>query len=187
VCGALSVVFTKVLGLSARLVERVPLPGWAKPTLGGVVVGLLGVLVTPRVLGSGYDTAEALVFNHPVETFLLVLIAAKLVATSVMLTSGGSGGVFAPSLMLGAVVGSAIGKISAHFVPVAPQGSYAVVGMAAFVAGATHAPVSMALMVFEMTRDYAIVLPLLIGTSVSSTLARRLYHESIDTILDAIK
>jgi CIC family chloride channel protein len=185
VCGVGAVAFTKSVSAGTAVFERVPLPDWAKPALGGVVVGWIALRATPRVLGNGYETIDALMGNRPVEAFLLLVVAAKLVATSVTLGSGGSGGLFGPTLFVGAVLGALVGKAAALVLPVAPPAAYALVGMAAFVAGATHAPVSMVLMIFEMSDNYRIVLPLLIATSVSSALARRMYRESVDTVLDA--
>ncbi|MBI3723983.1 chloride channel protein, partial [bacterium] len=184
-CGAVAVALTRGIALASAAFERVPLPEWAKPAVGGLAVGLMAIELTPRVLGNGYETVDALIGNRSLETALVLLVAAKLVATCVTLGSGGSGGVFGPSLFVGAVLGSLVGRLAALVVPVAPQGAYALVGMAAFVAGATHAPVSMVLMLFEMSDNYRIVLPLLIATSISSVVARKLYRESIDTVLDA--
>jgi CIC family chloride channel protein len=184
-CGAGAMLFTRAIALGSSVFERVPLPEWSKASLGGLGVGLVAWLFTPRILGNGYETVDALMSGRPLEVSLLLLIALKFVATSVMLGSGGSGGVFGPTLFLGAVFGSLVGRIAGSAIPVAPAPAYALVGMAAFVAGATHAPVSMVLMLFEMSDDYNIVLPLLIATSVASVVARRLYSESVDTVLDA--
>jgi CIC family chloride channel protein len=184
-CGAVAVVFTRAVALSTALFERVRLPEWLKPSSGGAAVGLIAVLLTPRVLGNGYATIETILKNEPLEVLFVALLGLKLVATCLSLGSGGSGGVFGPSLYLGAVLGALVGKIAGFVLPVAPPGAYALVGMAAFVAGAMHAPVSMVLMLFEMTNDYQIVLPLLIASSIASVVAKKIYVESIDTVLDA--
>jgi CIC family chloride channel protein len=186
-CGGVAVLFTRGIALATAAFERVPTPEWMKPAIGGAAVGFIALDLTPRILGNGYETVDAIMSHRPIETLLLVLIAAKLVATCLTLGSGGSGGVFGPTLFLGAVLGALIGKTAGFVLPVAPPAAYALVGMAALVAGATHAPVSMVLMVFEMSDNYRIVLPLLIATSISSAVARRLYRESVDTVLDAQK
>ncbi len=184
-CGALSMIFTRTIAIGTALFERVPLPEWVHASLGGLGVGLLAVELTPRVLGNGYETVDALMSGHPIEVSLVLLIGLKFIATGITLGSGGSGGVFGPTLFLGAVVGSLMGRLAGHVLPVAAPQAYALVGMAAFVAGATHAPVSMALMLFEMSDNYTIVLPLLMATSIASVVAHRLHAESVDTILDA--
>lgn len=187
-CGAGSVLFTRGIALGAAAFERVKLPEWLKPAVGGLAVGLLAVELTPRILGNGYETVDALMRDQRLEVLLVVLFGLKLVATCVSLGSGLSGGVFGPTLYLGAVLGAFVGKAAALLhVPCAPEAAYALVGMAAFVGGATHAPVSMVLMIFEMSDNYRIVLPLLIATSVSAAIARRIESESVDTILDARK
>ena len=186
VSGGTAVLFTRGIAAGVAIFEKVPLPEWAKPCLGGAVVGLMAVTVTPRILGNGYDTVEALMNGKDLEILLVFLVLVKLVATCVTLGSGGSGGVFGPTLFMGAVLGSFVGKLAVLLnLHVAPTQAYALVGMAAFVAGATHAPVSMVLMIFEMSGNYTIVLPLLIATSIASILSKRLYPESVDTILDA--
>lgn len=187
-CGAVAVALTRGLGLASTLFDRLPLlPSWLRPALGGLVVGALALEVTPRVLGNGYETVDALVASHVLETGLVVVLAAKLLATSTCLASGGSGGVFGPALFLGAVVGALVGRTVGLVVPIGPVGAYAIVGMAALVAGTTHAPVSMVVMLFEMTDSYRIVLPLLIATSIASVVAKALYAESVDTVLDAVR
>jgi CIC family chloride channel protein len=185
VSGATAVLFTRGIAAGVGLFERVKLPEWLKPSIGGAVVGLMAVSVTPRILGNGYDTVEALMNGENLEVLLVGLVLVKLVATCVSLGSGGSGGVFGPTLFMGAVLGSFVGKLAGILIHVAPTQAYALVGMAAFVAGATHAPVSMVLMIFEMSGNYTIVLPLLIASSIASILAKRLYPESVDTVLDA--
>jgi CIC family chloride channel protein len=186
VSGSTAVLFTRGIALGAAAFEKVPLPDWAKPCIGGGLVGLMAVTITPRILGNGYETVDALMTGRPIETFLLFLLVVKLAATCVTLGSGGSGGVFGPTLFMGAVLGAVVGHGAAWLhIPVAPAPAYSLVGMAAFVAGATHAPVSMVLMLFEMSDNYQIVLPLLISSSIASLIAHRIYHESVDTVLDA--
>src|SRR5262249_39347605 len=163
-----------------------PVPDMTKPIVGGLATGAIAILVTPRVLGNGYETVDELLAGKSMAGLLLIILAAKLAATCLSLGSGQSGGLFGPALFLGAMTGPIVGKAEALTgIRVGPTGAYALVGMGAFVAGATHAPISMVLMLFEMSNDYQIVLPLLIASSIASVLAHKIYPESIDTVLDA--
>ena len=115
-------------------------------------------------------------------TFGLLLL--KLVATTLTLGSGGSGGIFAPSLFMGAMLGASFGQIAHTIFPeiVAPSGAYALVGMAAFFGGAAHAPITAILILFEMTGDYQIILPLMLSTVLSTIVSRNLSPDSIYTL-----
>lgn len=115
---------------------------------------------------------------------LVVLVVMKIMATCFTLGSGNSGGIFAPSLFIGAVGGGAFGMLVNHFFPeaTAGPGAYALVGMAGMVAGATHAPITAMLIIFEMTRDYRIILPLMVVVVISTMVAGRLFPQSIYTI-----
>ncbi len=181
-----SVSFSKLLYLSEDLWAKVRFPEYFKPVLGGFILGAIGLLTYkvdgfPRVFGVGYDTiTDALTGNLVLHVaFLLFLI--KLVATVVTLGSGGSGGVFGPSLYFGAMVGSVFGQTVHYLFPngTAPPGAYALVGMAAFFSGAARAPVTAILILFEMTNDYNIILPLMLATVVSSMTSRLLAQETI--------
>ena len=115
---------------------------------------------------------------------LAILLILKIIATSVTLGSGGSGGIFAPSLFIGAMLGGAFGTITHNMFPsfIASSGAYALVGMAAVVAGATRAPITSIIMLFEMTMDYNIILPLMITVVISTLISRRLSRETIYTL-----
>jgi len=157
------------------LVEGLP-PGLA-PALGGAAVGGMA-LAFPQVLGVGYDTIEALLGSDggiPLLT-LLALLGVKLLATTVSNASGFVGGGFAPSLVLGAVLGSCYGQLLGEGwlnLPVAEPPAYAMVGMAAVLAGSARAPLTALLLLFELTRDIRIVLPLMAAAGLSAALVER--------------
>jgi CIC family chloride channel protein len=184
-----AVSFTRLLYLSEDIWDRFHFPEYLKPVLGGVVLGLVGLLSPksagfPRVFGVGYETiTEALSGNLVLKvTFSLLIL--KMLATIITLGAGGSGGIFAPSLFMGAMLGEAFGQISNLLFPAvtAPPGAYALVGMAAFFSGAAHAPITAILILFEMTGDYRIILPLMFATVISTLIARGIFPESIYTL-----
>jgi H+/Cl- antiporter ClcA/predicted transcriptional regulator len=142
------------------------------PAIGGLLVGL-AALVWPQIMGIGYETIEAMLqdvkFSLPL---LLGLLAVKLIATAISLGSGFVGGIFAPAMFLGASLGAAYGKILAALLPasmvsIAAPPAYAMVGMAAVLAGSARAPLTSILLLFELTRDYRIVLPLMAAVGLS--------------------
>ncbi len=158
------------LGLLARI------PRWLQPLTGGLCVGLIA-LQLPQILGIGYETLEALLRDQPLPlATLATLLFVKLAATAISSGSGLVGGVFAPSLFLGAMLGSAYGKLMGLLLPlnVAAPPAYAMVGMAAVLAGTARAPLTAILLLFEMTRDYRIVLPLMAAAGLSAWLTERL-------------
>ncbi len=178
--------FSRGLYWVEDLWDRLPMHEAAKPALGGVALGALA-LAFPHVMGVGYETI-GLVLGDGRQlgvTMLLGVFVAKMAATHLSLGAGFSGGVFAPSLFLGAVVGAAFG-VSVHTIMpaglVAPSGAYALVAMGAVVAAATHAPLTSILIVFEMSGDYSIMLPLMMSCFIASTISLRLSHESIYTL-----
>ncbi|MEE9591106.1 MAG: chloride channel protein [Thermodesulfobacteriota bacterium] len=185
----MSVSFTKLLYLSEDLWEKIRFPEYFKPILGGIALGVVGILTFkingfPRVFGVGYDSiTEALVGNLALHV-IVALLFIKLFATIITLGSGGSGGIFAPSLFMGAMLGNAFGQLAHYLFPnvTAPAGAYALVGMAAFFGGAAGAPVTAILILFEMTNDYYIILPLMLATVVSTLIARTISSETIYTL-----
>jgi CIC family chloride channel protein len=156
-------------------------PRWLKPGAAGLALGLVG-LALPQVLGVGYDTIEQVLSGTSLALgLLLALLAAKLVLTPLSLGGGFQGGVFAPSLFLGATLGAAYGVALDRLWPafqVAPP-AFALVGMAAVLAGTVHAPLTAILLLFEMTHDYRIILPLMFAVFVSLIVSQRLQPESV--------
>ena len=136
------------------------------------------------MLGVGYETISDALAGNLGWQVLLALLGAKLVAVCITLASGGSGGVFAPSLFLGAMLGGVVGFIIHKINPThsAPTGAYALVGMGSVVAATTRAPITTILIVFELTSDYRIMLPLMISTIVATQIARRFSKHSIYTV-----
>ncbi len=182
--GVAGVVFVQVLYWSEEFFDRLRrVPFIFKPVIGGLGIGLMG-LALPQIMGVGYETITAALHGRLDVLLLAAVLGAKLVGTSFTLGSGGSGGVFAPSLFMGAALGGVVGHL-AHEVlpfPMAGPGAYAVVGMGAMVAAATHAPITAILIIFEMTGDYRVMLGLMVSCSLGTLLAQRLRRESIYTI-----
>ncbi len=182
VLGVLGVTFTRVLDYFEDFFEKLAIPGWLKPALGGLLLGVLAIFY-PQVLADGYETIRLTLYGQMGVGLLVVLVFAKIAATSFTLGSGNSGGIFAPALFMGAVAGGAFGSLVHTLFPnyTATPGAYAVVGMAGMVAAATHAPITALLIIFEMTSDYRIILPLMVTVVFSALVARRLYGHSIYT------
>jgi H+/Cl- antiporter ClcA/CBS domain-containing protein len=182
-----SISYTKLLKWTQTVFQgQVPgfvwlakIPREIHPVMGGLCVGLVA-LQLPQILGVGYDTVEAILRDAEFSLGLLVtLLIVKLFVTSISLGSGLVGGVFAPAMFLGASLGAAYGKILPFVLPmfasnIAASPAYAMVGMAAVLAASVNAPLTAVLLLFEMTRDYRIVLPLMAAVGLSVWLAERL-------------
>ena len=178
-----ALLFVRVLYLTEDLFDRWTFPGWLKPPVAGVAIGLLGYFL-PQVFGTGFPAMTQVLSGGFGFGLLVGLIFARVAATSLTLGSGFSGGVFAPALFIGAMLGGAYGRIMHALFPTvtAGSGAYATVGMAAVFAGAARAPVTAIVILFEMTLDYKIMLPLMFATVVSTLIATRFEPESIYTL-----
>jgi CIC family chloride channel protein len=156
---------------------------YLKPAAGGLVIGLIG-LFFPQIFGVGYEAIELALYGKIAFWLVTGLIFVKILATSFTLGSGGSGGVFAPSLFIGAMLGECYGKLTQFVIPdfAIPSGACALVGMGAVFAGAAHAPISAILILFEMTGNYKIILPLMITCIISTVVVGRFSKESIYTL-----
>ena len=183
VCAIIARLFIKVLYLAEDTFDRVRFPECLKAAVGGVMLGSMGLLF-PHILGVGYGAIDLSLAQELSWWLLLMLIGIKILATSITIGSGGSGGIFAPSLFLGAMTGGAFGILVNYFFPniTASSGAYAIVGMAAIVSATTHGPLTAILMLFEMTGEYKIILPLMITCIISSLVIRNLSRESIYTL-----
>ena len=181
--GVVAVGFVKLLYGLEDYADAIPIKGWLKTPLILFLVGLL-VLQFPQVYGVGYDTNTQVLKGEIVWYVLLLLLPIKMLATSITLAAGGSGGVFAPSLFLGAVFGGLFGTVMQFFFPelVVSSGAYAVVGMSAMVAGTTHAPITAFLIIFELTNDYKLILPIMICAILATFIASLLKKDSIYTM-----
>jgi CIC family chloride channel protein len=172
-CGLAAICFVRLIfGLDSAF-SRLPLPEWLKPALGGLGLGLLA-LQLPEVLGVGYETVNAALTDSLGLRLALTLLGAKLLATSLCIGSGMSGGIFAPSLFLGAMLGTAVGLVATAVLPdlaVSPA-FFALAGMGGMVSGTTLAPITAIVTIFELTLQYQIILPLML-TCISSTLVVR--------------
>ncbi len=154
-----------------------------KPILGGLIIGLIAYYV-PEILGVGYEFIETALSGEYLLKTLIILLFVKLIATSITIGSGGSGGVFAPGLYMGAMLGGAFGVIVNNLFPglTAQSGAYALVGMGAVFAGSARAPITAIIILFELTNDYRIILPLMITVVISTFVANTFYKESIYTV-----
>jgi len=182
-CGVFAFIFLKTLNLTDRAFEVLPVPSYLKPFFGGLVVGCIA-LWRPEVMGFGYDSINEVLNNQMIWGIALILIYAKMFATATTLSSGGSGGIFAPSLFIGAMIGGVFGHLANQFSPLAvgTPGAYALVAMAGFVAATTHAPITAMIIVFELTNDYQIILPLMLVCIVGTIISSKLTRESVYTL-----
>jgi len=175
--------FIKILYKCEDLFDAINIPSYLKPALGGLLLGLIG-LYFPQIFGVGYPSIEQTLNGQLGPMLVLGLIALKIIATSLTLGSGGSGGVFAPSLFIGAMLGSSFGSMLHLIFPgiLVSPGAYALVGMAAVFAGAAQAPISAILILFEMTGDYKIILPLMVACVISTLILKWISKDSIYTL-----
>ncbi|HZS04598.1 MAG TPA: chloride channel protein [Blastocatellia bacterium] len=174
-----AVFFSRTL-LRLRLIFRRlrSVPPWLKPAIGGLAVGIIG-LFAPQAMGGGYDTISLALkgdLNALPLALLMTLSVAKIVTTVLSYSSGGSGGIFAPSLFIGAMVGGTVGQVVKAAFPGSPTapGAFALVGMGAMFCGVIRAPITSVLIIFEMTSNYTLILPLMIANAISYLIASRL-------------
>ena len=160
-----------------------PVHEQVKPIIGAFLVGCIGIAF-PQVMGDGYDFIEQVLAGHGLVSVLVALVILKSIATAITLGSGGAGGVFAPALFIGAVIGGAYGGIMHSLLPesTATAGAYATIGIGAFLAASTHAPMTAIFLLFEMTGNYEIIVPVMLTSILGTVIATRLYHDSIDTV-----
>lgn len=154
--------FMRLIELARRVFRGIPAPLYVRLCAGGAVVGLVSLL-EPRVWGNGYSVVSELLHRGGLWHGIAVLLVLKIVATAASAGSGAVGGVFTPSLFIGAMAGQLFGQGIAATVSASPPEVYAIVGMGAFLAGMTQAPLMSILMIFEMTLDYSLVLPLMLA------------------------
>jgi chloride channel protein, CIC family len=155
-------------------------PEWARPAVGGLLLGAL-LLVLPQMYGVGYPVLENAVAGKYVIGFLIVLLIGKITATSLTIGIGGSGGVFAPSLFMGAMLGAAYGATAHDLIPgtAGPVGAYGLIGMGAVFAGAARAPITAVIIMFELTGEYSIILPLMTAIVLATGVSRALSGDTI--------
>lgn len=178
--GLLSLLFMACIFGLRRGLLNLRVPEWLAPAIGGLIIGTMGFM-SPEALGVGYETINLLLHGQVAVAAALALLLAKLITTSACVGSGMSGGIFAPSLFLGAVLGSIFGALAGVLWPDTPlsPSHYALVGMGAMVAGTTLAPITAILTIFELTYNYEIILPLMAACIPSIIMVRWLHGYSI--------
>ncbi len=184
IAALVGVAFIRVLYGSEDLADRIWRgPAWLRPAVGGILLGAL-LLVLPEMYGVGYPVLEGAIHGKYVVGLLLVFLVGKIAATSLTMAIGGSGGVFAPALFMGAMLGSAFGTGAHDLLPAATAGAgaYGLVGMAAVFAATGRAPITAVVIVFELTGDYSIILPLMLAVVVATALSHLLSEDSIYTL-----
>ena len=179
--GFVSVAFVKMtLGMRGRLRRLPASTEWWQPAIGGLIVGAIGFF-RPEVEGAGYDFVSKVLTGNFILPVVAVLVVLKLVATASCYASGNTGGIFGPSLFMGAMLGAAVGTVVHHWFPVytATAGAYALVGMGSTFAGIIRTPLTSVFMIFELTRDYTIVVPLMIANMISFYISYKLQPKPI--------
>ncbi|HYX52528.1 MAG TPA: chloride channel protein [Candidatus Limnocylindrales bacterium] len=185
--GIISLMFCKGLLWLRRLFARLPRSSvWFQPAIGGLIIGII-LIFFPEVMGVGYEYVDQALSGGLALKLLILLCGAKLVATIISYASGNAGGIFAPSLYLGAMAGGAMGTIVHRFAPLssADPGAYALVGMGTLFAGIIRAPMTSVFMIFELTQDYQILVPLMVANLISFMISRKfqakpIYHALLE-------
>jgi CIC family chloride channel protein len=188
-CTVVGLLYVRVFyGMRDRFFKRINLPSHVKPAIGGLMLGLLAVFL-PQVLGGGYPLIQSAIDGQLAVPLMAALIFAKIFATSFTISSGGSGGVFAPSLFIGAMLGGAFGGICHTFFPhiVTEPSAFVLVGIGGFFAGVAKVPIAALIMVAEMTGGYSLIVPMMIVSSLSYLLLGNvsLYEKQVPTRVDS--
>ncbi len=176
-----SVWFVKLLlGLRQRFLGLPRWTAWFQPVAGGLTVGLMGYFF-PQVLGVGYNDVEQVLAGDLVLKVVLILAVLKIIATAVCYASGNAGGIFGPSLFIGAMMGASVGSVAHVLLPsyTAGPGAYALVGMGTAFAGIVRTPLTSVIMIFELTRDYTIIVPLMVSNLIAFFISHRLQPQPI--------
>ena len=176
-----SVCFVKLLlATRARFMRMPKRTAWLQPVAGGLLVGIMGYFV-PEVMGVGYNYVERVLNGDMLLSLVALLAVLKIVATAVCYGSGNAGGIFGPALFIGAMIGGSVGTVAHRLLPgvTAEPGVYALVGMGAAFAGIVRTPLTSVIMIFEMTRDYTIIVPLMIANLIAFFISYKLQKEPI--------
>lgn len=178
-CAAIAITFQFAVVASDRVAESIEVPLWTRPVIGGLMVGAIAIWF-PQILGVGYDSTDAALKNQFPLYLMLMLLILKTVATAITLASRFGGGVFSPSLYLGAMCGGAFGLIAASVFPevASSEGLYAILGMGSVAAAVLGAPISTTLIVFELTGGYGMTIALLLSISISTGLTQAVHGQS---------
>lgn len=183
------VIYVKVFyGMRDRFFAPMPVPAWAKPAIGAFLLALLAVAV-PQVLGGGYGWLQLTIDEQLPLKILLFLLPAKILATSLTISSGGSGGVFAPSLVIGGVAGAVFAELAQRLAPqfAPPTAACVLVGMGGFFAGVAKVPIASLIMVAEMSGSYGLLVPMMLVSSVAYLLTRgvSIYEQQVPGRVDS--
>ncbi|MCI5145546.1 MAG: chloride channel protein, partial [Candidatus Electrothrix sp. AR3] len=183
IIGLLAVVHIRFFYLVRDWFRKLRIHEQVKPIMGAFLVGSIGIIF-PEVMGDGYEYIGKVLAGEGVIKIMLALIVLKSIATAITLGAGGAGGVFAPALFIGAVIGGSFGGIVHSLLPnfTATPGAYATVGIGAFLAASTHAPMTAIFLLFEMTGNYMIIVPVMLTAIVGTVTANKFYSDSIDTV-----
>jgi chloride channel protein, CIC family len=183
--GFSSVVFVKLIAFLRPRLKAFPRKSqYIQPAIAGLMIGVIGVWL-PQVMGSGYTVIDQVINEQYVWHILILLAAFKILATTVSFVSGTPGGMFAPTLFIGATVGGAVGAIERHFFPglTGSIGSYALVGMGTLFAGFLRAPLTSVFMVLELSGDYSIIVPVMISNTIAYLISRHFVDTPIFDLL----
>jgi CIC family chloride channel protein len=183
--GFVSVAFTKLLlWMRSRFLRFPRRTAWFQPVAGGLTVGLMGWFV-PQILGVGYKHVGEVLNGRFALKLMILLLVLKFFAVMISYASGNAGGIFGPGLFMGAMLGGIVGTVAQHFLPgyVGSPGAYALVGMGTAFAGIIRAPMTSVVMIFEITRDYAVIVPLMISNLVSFFISARFQKQPIYEVL----
>jgi CIC family chloride channel protein len=185
--GLVAVIYVRTLYASEDAFEKLPVPAWIKPAIGGVFLGAL-LIKFPQVYGVGYVSMVDVLDGHMVWQLMALLVIVKLVAVNLTLGSGFSGGIFAPALFLGGMLGGAFGAVVHLVIPssTGAVGAFAMVGMSAMVGAATGGPLTAILILFEMTGEYHVILPLMLASIGAALVYRSIMKDSIFTLKFAL-
>ena len=183
ILGFFSAGFIKLFFTAKEAFSRLKRPSRLKPVLGGFMVGVIGIFF-PYVLGNGYDEVDKILKNELPLLIIIGLIFIKPIATTITIGSGWPGGLFAPSIFIGAAAGSVFGKlVSSMLASTVPlSGAYATVGMGTFLAAVTQAPLTSIFLIFEMTQSYQVVIPIMISSVLASMTSRLLIGGSLESL-----
>jgi CIC family chloride channel protein len=181
ICAVVGVIFIRFFYAVEERFEALEIPSWSKPALGGLLMGVVA-LFSRDVMGVGYDTIDA-ILKHDTGFILLFLVGLKIIATSLTLGSGGSGGLFVPSLYIGAATGGFFGWFVNLIFPsmTGGSGAYGLVAMSAMLAATIRAPLTAILIIFEITQSYTVILPLMLSAIIANIFANWIEKESIFT------
>ncbi|MBV5306619.1 MAG: chloride channel protein [Desulfobulbaceae bacterium] len=183
IAGLVAVFYVRIFYYIRDKYNALPIHAQLKPLTGALIIGIMGMFF-PQIMGNGYNFIESILNGSGTFFVLLALIFCKIIATSITLGSGGAGGTFAPTLFIGAMIGGTFGHLVNIIFPnmTANPGAYATVGIGAFLAASTHAPMTAIFLLFEMTGNYMIIIPVMLTSIISTMIAKKFNRDSIDTV-----